>query len=126
MRADFALAMSVLATVGFSAFGVWRFAVAARPSPFAAAALALGMALIVLVVSTFLAYAIPFAEPARYFGINWVLPVIAFLCILVYAGKWRQVEPGGLVLFGAAAFVGLWFLSFYAGLLVACTFGDCL
>jgi hypothetical protein len=126
MTADFALAMSVLATLGFSAFGVWQFAVTARPSSFAAASLALGMGLAVLVASTFLVYAIPFGKPARELGVNLVLPLIAFAGVLFYAGKWRQVKLGGLLFFGAAAFFGLWYLGFYAGLLVACAFGDCI
>lgn len=126
MTAVSALLMSVVATVGFFSFGLWRFSSRPTPSPMVVASFALGSALLALVAATYLVYAIPQMRTAREFGANLLVPVAVYLGVFIYAVRRRATEAGNLLFVGCVGFVALWFYGFYAGLLVACSFGDCL
>jgi hypothetical protein len=63
---------------------------------------------------------------ARELGIGLFAAVAVYMAVLVYARlRWR-VELGGLMAAGAAGFVALCLVGFYALLITACAFGDCL
>jgi len=117
--------MCVLATLGTLAFGAWRFTAAKTPSALAAGSLALGSALVAGVIATSISYAVPFPA-ARELGLGLIAAVTVYLAVLVYARIRRRVEVGGLMAAGAVGFVALWFVGFYALLITACAFGDCL
>lgn len=118
--------MSVIATLGFFAFGTWRFVVAHSTSGLAVGSFALGSALLALTVATYVVYAFaPFAI-LRQFGGNLLVSVIAYVGVFTYAVIKRRLEFGNLLLFAVIGFVGLCFFGFYAALLVTCSFGDCL
>jgi hypothetical protein len=63
---------------------------------------------------------------ARELGLGLIAAVTVYLAVLVYALLRRRVEVGGLMAAGAVGFVALWFFGFYALLITACAFGDCL
>lgn len=121
-----ALAMSVLATLGFFALGTWRFVIARSPSGLAVGSFALGSALLALAAATYAAYAFPPFAVLRQFGGTLVVAVVVYAGVFAYAVLKRRLEFGNLLLFAVVGFVGLWFFGFYAALLVACSFGDCL
>jgi hypothetical protein len=125
MRADVAFAMSVLVTLGTLTFGAWRFAAAPQPSPIASALLALGAALLAGLVATAAAYAIPM-RAVHELGLGLAIPVVVYMAVLIYARVRRKVELAGLIAFGAVGALALWFVGFYALLITACAFGDCL
>lgn len=118
--------MSVLATLGSLLFGTWRFAVARSSSGFAVGSFALGSALLVLVAATYVTYAIAPLAVFRAYGGTLLLPVLVFLGVFAYALIKRSAGFAHLLLFAVAGFIGLCFFGFYAGLTVACSFGDCL
>jgi hypothetical protein len=121
-----ALCMSIVATAGFLAFGIRQFAISRPPSSVAVGSLALGAALLALVLATCLVYALPSLRPAREAGINLVVPLVVYLGVFVHAVVRHRLTFGNLLFVAILGFVGLWFFGFYAGLLVACSFGDCL
>jgi hypothetical protein len=121
-----ALWMSIFATAGFLTFGIRQFAISRPPSSLAVGSLALGAGLLVLVVATYLVYAIPLLRPAREFGINLILPLVAYFGIFIYAVFRYHLAFSNLLFVAILGFVGLWFFGFYAGLIVTCSFGDCL
>ncbi|MDC6170815.1 hypothetical protein [Paucibacter sp. XJ19-41] len=118
--------MSVVATLGCFAFGAWRFVIAHSTSGLAVGSFALGSALLALTVATCVTYAFaPFAI-LRQFGGSLLVSAIAYVGVFAYAVLKRRLEFGNLLLFAVVGFVGLCFFGFYAALLVACSFGDCL
>jgi hypothetical protein len=121
-----ALAMSVLATLGFLALGTWRFIIGRSSSGLAVGSFALGSALLALAAATYAAYAFQSLAVLRHFGFTLVIPAVVYAGVFAYAVLKRRLEFSNLLLFAVAGFVGLWFFGFYAALLVACSFGDCL
>jgi hypothetical protein len=118
--------MSVFATLGFFSYGTWRFIIARSQSGLAVCSFALGSALLALVLTTYAAYAFPPLTVLRQFGGTLIISVAVYASVFGYAVLRRQLQVSAAVLFGAAGFVGLWFFGFYAALMVACSFGDCL
>jgi hypothetical protein len=121
-----ALWMSIFAIAGFLTFGIRQFAMTRPPSNMAVGSLALGAALLVLVVATYLVYALPLLHLAREFGINLILPLVTYFGVYIYAVFRYHLAFSNLLFVAILGFVGLWFFGFYAGLLVTCSFGDCL
>lgn len=118
--------MSVLSTIGFLVFGTWKFVIARSSSGLAVGSFALGSALLVLVAATYLSYAVASFSVLRLYGGTLVLPALVFFGVFAYALIKRSAGLIHLLLFGAVGFIGLCFFGFYASLLVACSFGDCL
>jgi hypothetical protein len=121
-----ALCMTILATAGSLAFGIRQFSNSRPPSSVAVGSLAIGSALLSLVVATYLVYALPSLRPAREVGANLVLPLVVYLGVFAYAIMRYRLAFSNLLFAAVLGFFGLGFFGFYAGFLVACSFGDCL
>jgi hypothetical protein len=121
-----AVCMSVLATAGFLAFGIRKFSTSRPPSGLAVGSLALGSALLAMVVATYLVYSVPALRPAREVGANLFVPLLVYLGVFAYSVVRHRLAFSDLLFAALLGFVGLWFFGFYTGLLVACSFGDCL
>lgn len=93
---------------------------------FHATFLALGIALATLVVAVSSTYAFSFLRPLQASNVLLLAPAFAYVASLAIVGARERLEYGVLGLWAVAGLVPLWLIGFYAWLLAACSFGDCL
>ena len=121
-----ALLFALAPTLALPAMCYWRFKTNGGISPFQIAAPGVGVGLAALVIAVGSTYAFRTFFPAR--ASNWLIavPLIFHVGILVVAAVKTRIEVPSLVIWGFVGLAPLYFVGFYAWLLAACSFGDCL
>ena len=121
-----ALLLALVPTLALLAICYWRFKTNRGVSPFQIAALGVGVGLAALVTAVGSTYAFRAFFPAR--ASNWLIavPLTFHVSVLVVAAVKARIEVASLVIWGFVGLVPLYFVGFYAWLLAACSFGDCL
>jgi hypothetical protein len=88
---------------------------------------ALGAALLSLASITYLSYLLPMAgEPLHRTGGTLLVPICVYVRTFAYAVLQRRLRVDKLLPFAVAGVPFLIYFGFYTGLLVSCSFGDCL
>ena len=123
--ARLALLLALAPTLVLVAMAAWR-ASNSSLSAFHSAALALGLALASLVVAVSATYTIPVFRGVQASNALMVVPCLVYVVSLVAVGSKFKINYGSLGVWALLGLVPLWFLGFYAWLLAACSFGDCL
>jgi hypothetical protein len=125
-EAPFALVIALLPTAFLFGMAYWRFRVLRRYTHLTVISLAFGSALAALVVEVSATYLWRPFSAAR--DSNWVfaLPLLVYVGLLVVVGKATKLSATDLVIGGIVALLPLYFFGFYAWLLAACSFGDCI
>jgi hypothetical protein len=123
--APLALLIALVPTLLLVAMAAWR-ASNGSLTAFHTAALALGLALASLVGAVSATYAMPQLLPIRASNALMAVPCLVYTAALVVVGIKCRINCGSLVVWALVGVVPLWFLGFYAWLLAACSFGDCL
>jgi hypothetical protein len=104
----------------------WRFKVLRRYTHFTVISLAFGSALAALVVTVSVTHVWRSLSAAQTSIWLAAAPLSVYLGILIAVGRTSKLSPPGLVIGGVVALLPLYFFSFYAWLLAACSFGNCL
>lgn len=124
--APLALLFALIPTLLLCALAYWRFAILRSYSAVTVTAFAIGVALFAVSATVAASYSFQTLLPVRESGWVLVVPVLAYVATLVVVGKKGNVSAHGLALGGLVGLVPLCFLGFYALLLAACSYGDCL
>lgn len=129
MRSPEATALILIAlAVALTPLGFvqWRLRANRGVSGLQVAVVAIGLALATLMVSVSATYALRPLHVLR--ASHWlvVVPVMAYLASSIMLGIKAKIESGLLGTWVAIGTLPLAFLGFYAWLLAACSFGDCL
>lgn len=125
-EAPLALAIALLPTAVLLGLAYWRFRVLRRYTHLTVIAFSLGTALAALTIAVSATYVWHTSSAAQ--ASNWlaVVPIVVYASTLTAIGKASKLSAPGLVLGGVVALVPLCFFGFYAWLLAACSFGNCL
>ena len=123
--APLALLLALVPTLVLVAMAAWR-ASSNSLSAFHTAALALGLALASLVVVVSATYAVPLLRNLRASNSLMAVPCLVYVGSLIAVAARSKINYGSLGVWALVGLVPLWFLGFYAWLLAACSFGDCL
>ena len=123
--APLALLVALAPTIALVALALWR-ARSKSLTGFHAAFLAVGLALAALVVAVSSTYAFAFFRPLQTSNLLVIAPAVAYVATLAIVGARAKLNYGTVGLWAIAGLVPLWFIGFYAWLLAACSFGDCL
>lgn len=124
--APLALLIALIPAMLLFAMAYWRFAVARSYTLVSVVAFAVGLALVMLSATVAAAYAFQSLRPLRESFLVLGIPAISYVVALVAVGRKGSASPASLVFGGVVGLVPLYFLGFYAMLLSACSFGDCL
>ena len=123
--APLALFLALIPTLVLLALAWWRGR-SGSLTAFHAAAFALGLGLAAVVLAVSLTYAFPLVRPLQASKALLAIPSLVYVLTIVTAGKKFKLPYGSLGVWSAVGLVPLWFLGFYAWILAACSFGDCL
>ena len=125
-EAPLALLIALLPTAVLFSLAYWRFRVQRRYTVGAVILFGLGVALATLVLAVSATYLSPSLSKAQ--ASNWLaaFPLVVYAATLVVVGRASKLSAPGLVIGGVVALVPLYFFGFYAWLLAACSFGNCL
>ncbi len=115
-------------TVALAPLGMalWRLRSKRGLSGFQVSVVAIGLALAALIVAVSATYAFRPLHVLR--ASNWLVsvPFLLYLASSIALGKRAKLEYGSVGIWVVVGTVPLVFFGFYAWLLAACCFGDCL
>ena len=89
-------------------------------------AFAVGVGLAILSATVAATYAFRPIRPLRESILVLGIPAVCYVTALIVIGRRGQLPAADLVIGGVLGLAPLYFLGFYAMLLSACSFGDCL
>ena len=125
---DAPLALLIALVPTFVLLGIvwWRVRNGRGLSAFQGAAFAVGISLAAAVVTVSSTYV--FRPLWAFRAQNWLLigPLGTYLIVLLIVARKIKIESSSLVIWGVVGLVPLFFIGFYAWLLAACSFGECL
>lgn len=124
--APLALLIALIPAALLFAMAYWRLAVVRSYTLVPVVAFAVGLALVVLSATVAATYAFHPIRPLRESLFVLGVPVVCYVTALVVVGRAGQLSAVSLVIGGVVGLAPLYFLGFYAWLLSACSFGDCL
>lgn len=110
--APLALLIALVPAAALLVLGYWRFAV--------------GVALVMLSAAVAATYALHSIRALRESVIVFGIPAVFCVTAIAVVGRKGQLSSASLVIGGVVGLAPLCFLGFYAMLLSACSFGDCL
>ena len=121
-----ALLFALVPTLALAGLAYWRFVLRRSFSSFSVVALGIGLALAALVVAVGSTYAFKPLWPLR--ASNWlvVAPLVTYLAVIAFVGVKDKLSFVPLCIVAVVGFAPLYLIGFYAWLLAACSFGDCL
>lgn len=124
--APLALLMALIPAAALIALAYWRFAVVRTYTLIPAIAFAVGVALVMLCATVAATYAFQPIRVLRESLLVLGIPAVFYATALAWVGRKGKLPSASLVIGGAVGLAPLCFLGFYAMLLSACSFGDCL
>jgi hypothetical protein len=125
-EAHLALVMALLPSAVLFGMAYWRFKVLRRYTHLTVIAFAFGSALAALVITVSATYAFrPFSAAQASIWLA-AAPVLVYVGVLAVVSKASKLSSPGFVIGGSVAVLPLYFFCFYAWLLAACSFGNCL
>lgn len=124
--APLALLMALIPTFALVGLAWWRIQSGRNLSAFQGAALGVGLSLAALVLTISATYSFPLLSELRASKLLLIAPLGTYFIVLLLLCKRAKIEGSSLGLWGVVGLVPLFFVGFYASLLAACSFGDCL
>jgi hypothetical protein len=121
-----ALLIAVIPAALLFAMAYWRFMVVRSYTLVPVVAFAVGVALVMLSATVAATYAFHHLRPLRESLFVLGIPAVCYVAALTVIGRKGRMSVSSLVLGGFVGLAPLYFLGFYAMLLSACSFGDCL
>ncbi len=124
--APVAIALPLIGSSILLAFAYGSFRV--RSTLSLVAALMVGLASAILVFVLVVAWAYGLHVPPGFPSAPWLLafPLLAYGTVLYLLQRRFKFSPSSAVIAGVFGLAPLWILGMLAGLLVACSFGDCI
>lgn len=124
--APLALLIALVPAVALLALGYWRFAVLRTYTLMPVIAFAVGMALVMLSATVAATYAFHPIRALRESVVLLGIPAVFYVTAIAVVGRKGQLSSASLVIGGVVGLAPLCFFGFYAMLLSACSFSDCL
>ena len=121
-----ALLFALVPTFALAGLAYWRFVLRRSFSSPSVVAFAVGLALAALVIAVGSTYAFKPLWPLR--ASDWlvVAPLATYFAAIAFVGAKGKLSFVPLCIGTVVGIAPLYFIGFYAWLLAACSFGDCL